>query len=164
MSASKHDGDQPADNDSALAEILFHEQFSIPPVSDGLSVCCYPRTVRSTADLSAILLLLGLRMKAQILTVDRVINPADHHLFPGLIAPAHCDGRIGVEFVACGIVVVRDTFDAAALRHGNRLFDEVGKLPVEIIFRHAQQNFLGAVGKNELVLEIFAAHVHMRHE
>src|SRR5262245_58144321 len=82
---------------------------------------------------------LRLSLRAQVLAVNRVIEPADHHLFPGLRHPAHFLSRVGVVSVAGGIVVMRQAFEPAVFRRGDRLFQPVIELPVEVVLRHAQQ-------------------------
>ncbi len=80
-------------------------------------------------------------LRSQVLTVNRVINPADHHLFPGLIAPADGGGWVGIEFVVGGIVVVRDAFYAAAFGHGNRFLGQRAEFPVAIVLWLALPRF-----------------------
>src|SRR6266542_247398 len=79
--------------------------------------------------------LFGSRFRSEILGIHRVVEPSDHHLFPGLGTPAHFFGWIGIELVPFGVVVVRDAFNAAALWCGNRFLHKVNELPVEIIPR-----------------------------
>src|SRR5262245_5542032 len=72
----------------------------------------------------------------QILFVQNIIEPADHHLFPGLITPAHFFGWIGIVLVLCRIVEVRNTINPGPLRQENWVLELVKKLPVEIVSRN----------------------------
>src|SRR5205085_8261270 len=43
--------------------------------------------------------------------VERNVEPADHHLFPSLIAPTHFFGRIRIVLVIWRIVMMRGALD-----------------------------------------------------
>src|SRR5579863_4882534 len=66
---------------------------------------------------------------------------AHHHFFPTLIAPSIRDVRIGIGGIVGGVVVMRHAFDPRALRHQERFGFLVSELPVEVVFRDAQQGF-----------------------
>src|SRR5262245_25208157 len=100
----------------------------------------------------------------QILFIERVIEIADHHLFPGLRSPAHLFRRVGVELVIERIVEVRDDRQLAPLRRGDFFLEDISHLPVEVPARHREQNFGLTVGVDQRVFEILAADVHVRME
>src|SRR5258708_407484 len=80
------------------------------------------------------------RCSPKVLFVERVIEPSDHHLVPGLIAPFDVLSWVWVEFVVCRIVVMCNALQFAAFRRGQRLFQPVVQLPVEIVFRNFQND------------------------
>ncbi|MBK7598019.1 MAG: hypothetical protein IPJ07_05630 [Acidobacteria bacterium] len=51
----------------------------------------------------------------EVLTIKSVIDPANHHLFPGLITPSDNLSGIGVVFVIGRVVKMSHAIDAAAL-------------------------------------------------
>src|SRR6266852_5534164 len=57
------------------------------------------------------------------------IEPAEHHLVPALLSPAHILGRIGIAWIVRRIIEMRRALDAGTFRHHHRLFKGVVKLP-----------------------------------
>src|SRR5215467_8070285 len=49
-----------------------------------------------------------------------IAQPADHHFFPGLLAPFHILRRIGVIFVALRVVEMGGAFDIRPFRNRER--------------------------------------------
>src|SRR5438128_617898 len=65
----------------------------------GTLEACAPRLERRN--------LLGGSLRPEVLAVQSIVEPADHHLFPGLRPPAHQLRRIRIEFVLGRIIEVR---------------------------------------------------------
>jgi hypothetical protein len=89
---------------------------------------------------------------------------ADHHFFPGLLAPVDVGARVGVVQVFFGVVEVGNAVDAGALGEDLFVGQDVGGLPVEIVTGYVEEHFFFAVGVDGLVAEGFAAQVHVGHE
>src|SRR5262249_5451476 len=87
-------------------------------------------------------------------TVERVAHPADHHLFPRLIAPTHFLLRIGIELVLLGVVEVRDAVYARSLWHGERLFQRVVGLPGKVVFGDRKNYLRRSIGCRESKFEV----------
>src|SRR5215467_4741881 len=81
------------------------------------------------------------RFLPQILRVQSVVEPPDHHLFPGLLTPSNLTARIGIELVVHRVVVMSGAFDFAALGSGDGLLQDIGGLPVEIVPGNVQDDF-----------------------
>src|SRR5687768_17598661 len=73
---------------------------------------------------------------SEVLFVKRVIEIAYHHLVPCLRTPFDQLRRIRIELVLRRVVVMRDTFKAAAFGRGHLFFEDISQLPVEIPSRH----------------------------
>src|SRR5262249_965777 len=85
------------------------------------------------------------------ISVVVIAQPADHHFFPGLLAPFHILRRIGVIFVARRVVEMGGAFDLRPFRNRERLFGHVVSLPVEILARPVQQDPGRPVGEGRLI-------------
>jgi hypothetical protein len=77
--------------------------------------------------------------------------PADHHLFPGLVASANFLRWIEVGQIVGRVVKVRDAFDRRAFRNRKRLgesasFFKSGRLPVGCCVKY---NSLGMSNRGE---------------
>src|ERR1017187_5221309 len=95
---------------------------------------------------------------------DSDIEPADHHLVPGLISKVHNRVWIGVIRIVGRVIEVRDALDPASFGQQHRLGENVYELPVEIISGNAEQG-AGLPGRiDHLVDEVLATKVHMRHQ
>src|SRR5690242_11410261 len=77
--------------------------------------------------------------------VDRVlacihchIEPADHHFFPRLVAPADLLLRVRIVAVVGRIVEVRGALDLRPLGQHDRIGEVIEELPVEIVIGNAQ--------------------------
>src|SRR5437016_620493 len=91
-----------------------------------------------------------------------VIYEADHHLFPGLVAPADQSRWIRITRILSGVVEMSGALDARARGKSQWLDQAIGRLPVEIEARHGKQRLFGAVRKDRAIFEALAAQVHVR--
>src|SRR4029453_877672 len=67
------------------------------------------------------------------LRVDHVVDVADHHLFPRLVAPTHLRRGVGVVRILLAVVEGRDGLQTRALPDDERLRAAHGRLPVEVV-------------------------------
>jgi hypothetical protein len=94
----------------------------------------------------------------------REVHEADGHLFPALFAETHFGLGVRIGGIVGRVVEVGGVFE---VRPGwdRDIFDGlVGKLPVEIVFRNAEQRSSFAGGLNQAVFEILAAEMCLREE
>src|SRR5687768_2667691 len=72
-------------------------------------------------------------LQREILAVEGVVEPANHHLFPGLRPPADFLGWIGIVGVLCRVVMVGRAFQATSLRRRQWFLQKVTDLPVKVV-------------------------------
>src|SRR6266404_9027008 len=73
--------------------------------------------------------LLRARSFDQILLIENVVEPADHHFFPGLIAPAYLFAGIRIVLILRRVVEVRHTIKPGSLWQEQGVFELIQKLP-----------------------------------
>src|SRR5437588_446049 len=78
-----------------------------------------------------------------------VLEEADHHLIPVLLAPDDELAGVGIVGVAGGVIVAGDVLDGTALGDADRLGQVVIGLPVEIVARYRQQDLAAAIGADQ---------------
>ena len=90
--------------------------------------------------------------------------PTDQHFLPRLLTPSHGLGRIRIGQVVLRVIEVSRAQHLCALGDMFGLREYKRVLPVEIVLRHIEDDFVASIRLGQLVAKRLATNVHVREQ